>query len=262
MALCTALNIPIHEHHDVVGIDKAALKAKMRALKKDRDAAIEAGDHDEAEGGAPQHPRPEPPDQEAPGLARCSSRSATHRTPAGRPYVTYALIAANVLVYVLVSLPAGHAAAPTPTSAVVPGLRRASSATSCRRTCRCAPRWRTRRRTTSTSSSTATSRPRRRSPTCSSRCSSTAGSCTSSGTCCSCGSTATTWSTASAGCRTCSWYLVDRRRGDAVLRAVRRRLDGAAGGRVGRDLRRARASTSCGSRATPSGCSCSCSRSS
>jgi hypothetical protein len=45
VALCTALNVPIHEHHDVVGVDKAALKAKMRALKKDREAALEAGDH-------------------------------------------------------------------------------------------------------------------------------------------------------------------------------------------------------------------------
>jgi hypothetical protein len=45
VALCTALSIPIHEHHDAVGIDKAAIKAKMRALKKDRDAALEAGDH-------------------------------------------------------------------------------------------------------------------------------------------------------------------------------------------------------------------------
>lgn len=46
VALCQALNIPLHEHHDVVGIDKAALKTKMRALKQDRAAAIEAGDHD------------------------------------------------------------------------------------------------------------------------------------------------------------------------------------------------------------------------
>ena len=45
VALCTALNVPFHEHHDVVGIDKPALKAKIRALKKDRDAAVEAGDH-------------------------------------------------------------------------------------------------------------------------------------------------------------------------------------------------------------------------
>jgi hypothetical protein len=45
VAICTALNVPFHEHHDVVGIDKPALKARIRALKKERDAAIEAGDH-------------------------------------------------------------------------------------------------------------------------------------------------------------------------------------------------------------------------
>lgn len=49
VALCTALNVPFHEHHDVVGIDKPALKAKLRALKKARDAAIEAGDHKKLE---------------------------------------------------------------------------------------------------------------------------------------------------------------------------------------------------------------------
>ncbi len=45
VAVCKALNITTHEHHDVVGIDKAALKTKIRALKTERDAAIEAGDH-------------------------------------------------------------------------------------------------------------------------------------------------------------------------------------------------------------------------
>lgn len=44
VAVCKALNIPIHEHHDAVGIDKLALKAKIRALKKDREAALAAGD--------------------------------------------------------------------------------------------------------------------------------------------------------------------------------------------------------------------------
>ena len=34
----------IHEHHDVVGIDKAAIKAKMRELRKQRDAALDAHD--------------------------------------------------------------------------------------------------------------------------------------------------------------------------------------------------------------------------
>ena len=43
-ALCKALGVPIHEHHDVVGIDKPAIKGRMRELKKKRDAAIEAHD--------------------------------------------------------------------------------------------------------------------------------------------------------------------------------------------------------------------------
>jgi DNA-binding IclR family transcriptional regulator len=45
VALCQALDVPLHEHHDAAGIDKAAIKAKMRALKKDREAAVAAGDH-------------------------------------------------------------------------------------------------------------------------------------------------------------------------------------------------------------------------
>ena len=45
-ALCKALGIDTHEHHAVVGIDKPAIKAKMRELKKQRDSALEAGDHD------------------------------------------------------------------------------------------------------------------------------------------------------------------------------------------------------------------------
>jgi hypothetical protein len=45
-ALCKALNIDTHEHHAVVGIDKPAIKAKMRELKQKRDAAVEARDGD------------------------------------------------------------------------------------------------------------------------------------------------------------------------------------------------------------------------
>ena len=45
-ALCKALGVPIHEHHDVVGIDKPAIKVQMKALKQKRDAAIEAHDSD------------------------------------------------------------------------------------------------------------------------------------------------------------------------------------------------------------------------
>ena len=45
-ALCKALGIDSHEHHAVVGIDKPAIKAKMKALKTMRNAAIESHDHD------------------------------------------------------------------------------------------------------------------------------------------------------------------------------------------------------------------------
>ena len=45
-ALCAALGIETHEHHEIVGdFDKAAVKAKLRALKVERDAALAAGDH-------------------------------------------------------------------------------------------------------------------------------------------------------------------------------------------------------------------------
>ena len=45
-ALCTALGIDAHEHHHVVGaFDKSAVKVKMRALKAERQAALEARDH-------------------------------------------------------------------------------------------------------------------------------------------------------------------------------------------------------------------------
>lgn len=44
-ALCKALGVDMHEHHEVVGIDKAGIKAKIRELKRQRDAALEAADH-------------------------------------------------------------------------------------------------------------------------------------------------------------------------------------------------------------------------
>src|SRR5262245_545379 len=43
-ALCKALGIPVHEHHEVVGIDKPGIKKKMRELKVKRQAAVEAHD--------------------------------------------------------------------------------------------------------------------------------------------------------------------------------------------------------------------------
>ena len=46
-AICKALGIDTHAHHHVVeGFDKSALKARMRALKAERDKALEAKDHD------------------------------------------------------------------------------------------------------------------------------------------------------------------------------------------------------------------------
>ena len=43
-AISRALGIK-HEHHDVVGVDKAAIKAQIRELKKKRDDALAAHDH-------------------------------------------------------------------------------------------------------------------------------------------------------------------------------------------------------------------------
>lgn len=43
-AVCKALGVDPHEHHIVVGIDKAAIKSRMRELKKERDAALAAHD--------------------------------------------------------------------------------------------------------------------------------------------------------------------------------------------------------------------------
>jgi DNA-binding IclR family transcriptional regulator len=45
VALCTALSIDMHEHHVVVGIDKAAVKLRIRELKKRRETVIAAHDH-------------------------------------------------------------------------------------------------------------------------------------------------------------------------------------------------------------------------
>jgi hypothetical protein len=44
-ALCRALDIDMREHHVAVGIDKPALKAKIKMLKQERDAALAAHDH-------------------------------------------------------------------------------------------------------------------------------------------------------------------------------------------------------------------------
>ena len=44
VAISKALGIQ-HEHHDVVGVDKAAIKARIRELKKKREEALTAHDH-------------------------------------------------------------------------------------------------------------------------------------------------------------------------------------------------------------------------
>ena len=43
-ALCRALTIDMTEHHIVRGIDKAAIKAKIRQLKSERDRALDTHD--------------------------------------------------------------------------------------------------------------------------------------------------------------------------------------------------------------------------
>ncbi len=44
-ALCKALGIEAHEHHDVVGVDKSTMKARIRELRAQRDTALQAHDH-------------------------------------------------------------------------------------------------------------------------------------------------------------------------------------------------------------------------
>ena len=44
-ALCKALGIEGHVHHEVHGIDKSAVKAKMHELKTERARALDAHDH-------------------------------------------------------------------------------------------------------------------------------------------------------------------------------------------------------------------------
>lgn len=44
VAISNALGIK-HEHHDVIGVDKASIKTRIRELKKKRDEALSAHDH-------------------------------------------------------------------------------------------------------------------------------------------------------------------------------------------------------------------------
>jgi DNA-binding IclR family transcriptional regulator len=43
-SLCRALGVDMRGHHEVVGIDKAGIKAKIRELKRQRDELLQAGD--------------------------------------------------------------------------------------------------------------------------------------------------------------------------------------------------------------------------
>jgi hypothetical protein len=43
-ALCHALGIEDHVHHEVVGVDKTKIKQDIRAFKKERDQALEDKD--------------------------------------------------------------------------------------------------------------------------------------------------------------------------------------------------------------------------
>lgn len=42
--LCEVLDVETHAHHEVVGIDKATIKSQIKALKAERDKAVEAHD--------------------------------------------------------------------------------------------------------------------------------------------------------------------------------------------------------------------------
>jgi predicted membrane chloride channel (bestrophin family) len=44
VALCTALKIELREHHQVVGLDKTKVKARIKAMKERLAKAIEAKD--------------------------------------------------------------------------------------------------------------------------------------------------------------------------------------------------------------------------
>jgi hypothetical protein len=44
-ALCKALGIEMHMHHEVLGIDKSSIKKQIKELKVERNKALEAHDH-------------------------------------------------------------------------------------------------------------------------------------------------------------------------------------------------------------------------
>ena len=46
-AICKALNLDMHVHHEVIGLDKTKIKSQIKELKKKRDEAIMAKNRDE-----------------------------------------------------------------------------------------------------------------------------------------------------------------------------------------------------------------------
>ena len=46
-AICTALNIDMHVHHEIKGVDKAKIKKEIREFKKIRDEAIKSKNSEE-----------------------------------------------------------------------------------------------------------------------------------------------------------------------------------------------------------------------
>ena len=48
-AICKALGIDMHAHHEVVGIDKTAVKGRIRELKKKRDEILASSDRDRSQ---------------------------------------------------------------------------------------------------------------------------------------------------------------------------------------------------------------------
>lgn len=46
-ALCHVLGIDVREHHEVVGLNRAAIKAQIKELKGRRDKALQTHDHAE-----------------------------------------------------------------------------------------------------------------------------------------------------------------------------------------------------------------------
>ena len=45
-AICHALDIEDHVHHEVIGVDKSSTKARIRELKAERQKALDTHDHE------------------------------------------------------------------------------------------------------------------------------------------------------------------------------------------------------------------------